>query len=86
MSLLSIYQIDEVAVWVISAQVHQDKHNLVADHIYLHIEKVDRQGCVKLEVRFPYQQACPARLKAGQLTGIRFTYGRTDLEGTKHTW
>ena len=32
-----IYQIDDVAVWVIRAQVHQDEHDLVADHVHPHI-------------------------------------------------
>jgi len=47
-----------------SAQVHQDEHDMVVDHVRPHIEKVDRQGRVELEVRFP-RQRCPARLEAG---------------------
>ena len=60
--------------------------SLSADHVHPHIEKVDRQGHVELEVCFPHQRACPALLEAGWLTGIKFTHGRTDTEGTKRTW
>ena len=63
-SLFPIYQVDDVAVWIIRAQVHQDEHDLVADDVRPHIEEVDRQSRVELEVRFPRQRVCPARLEA----------------------
>ena len=61
--LLPIYEIDDVAFWVLGAQVDKDEHDLVADNVRPHVEEVDRQRRVELKVGFPRQRVRAARLE-----------------------
>jgi hypothetical protein len=49
--LLPINEIDGVIFRVLDAQVNQDEHDLVPDHVRSHVEEVYGQFSVELEVR-----------------------------------
>ncbi len=61
---LPIDEIDGVIFWVLNAQVDQDEHDLVADDVRSHVEKIYRQFRIELEVRFPRQRVRTACLEA----------------------
>ncbi len=63
-ALLPIDEIDNVALWVLGAEVDEHEHDLLPDDVRPHVEEVDGQVRVELEVDLPGERVRAARLEA----------------------
>jgi hypothetical protein len=66
-ALLPIDKMDNIALWVLSAEVNEHEHNLLPNDVRPHIEEVDRQVHVELEVGLPHKRVRAAHLGAHEL-------------------
>jgi hypothetical protein len=63
-ALLPIDEIDNVALWVLGAEVNEHEHDLLPDDVRPHVEEVDGQVRVELEVGLHGERVRAARLEA----------------------
>jgi hypothetical protein len=66
-ALLPINEMDNIALWVLGAEVNEHEHNLLPNDICPHVKEVDRQVHVELEVGVPHKQVRTTHLGAHEL-------------------
>jgi hypothetical protein len=66
-ALLPINEMDNIALWVLGAEVNEHEHDLLPNNVHPHIEEVDRQVHVELKVGVPHEWVRATHLGAHEL-------------------